>query len=191
MSIIRSSTVYYAVLRSGGTVQLQFPECSRWLSCRDSQCSSSPTECAAVRFRIFRALGSGPILTGDFVGFYYIYRGPSWFSMKRGIGQTDTCPRSPSNSDGFNTCSKWHTCRTDVFQIYARGKRLGAGITGSDTIALYYPGVRRSGFVQYNGNSDSVGLSQCLLQNSNNLRPPTRAAFNNCKAGNFGIKIID
>ena len=175
-----------AVLMSGSTVALRLSGCGRWLTCRSRFCSSTHRACAAARFKMFKSR-PGPILTGDFIGLHYSYGRPSWFSLKNNVGQKSVCPGTPSVF-GFKTCPLWHTCQTEVFQIYAKGKGLGARITNKDIVALYHPGVTASGFVQFL--SSKVRLSQCLLQKSGNCRPPSVSAFHRCKADTVQINIF-
>jgi hypothetical protein len=174
------------VLMSGSTVGLRLSGCGRWLTCRTTFCSSTHRACAAARFKMFKSR-PGPILTGDFIGLHYSYGRPSWFSLKNCVGQKSVCPGTPSVF-GFKTCPLWHTCQTEVFQIYAKGKGLGARITNKDIVALYHPGVTASGFVQFL--SSKVRLSQCLLQKSGNCRPPSVSAFHRCKADTVQINIF-
>ena len=169
-------------LRSGCRISLKSPTCNQWLACRNTECSSSAADCPAARFQIKRALGNGRILTGDFVFFNYNYGGSSLFSMTNGVGQKSNCPVA------IGECT-WYKCSNEVFQIYAKGKGIGEAIMNEDIVALYHSSVSRNGFVQFLSNR--VGLSQCPLQMSGYVRPPSEAAFNYCEGDSAEIKIYD
>ena len=127
---------------------------------------------------MYRALGTGNILTGDFVALYY-NRDSKWFSMINGKGQRSDCHGSPTAKTGFSACGKWTECGSSVFRVYAKGKAIGATITDQDSIALLHPASDGNTFVHFL--EESVVVSKCLLENSNNTLPSHRNAWNLCK----------
>lgn len=187
---------HLTVLKHGSAIALQLVENNRWLSCnRVKYCATEPcpglffdrpdgVRCRGEAFWIYRAAGPGNICTGDFVGLYY--RSNTWFSMKNKVGQRSYCPGRINSYYGFNSYAKWCTCGAEIFQVYAKGKGIGAIITNQDTIALYYPCGRT--FVQFQ-NTGQCG-STCMLQKSGYSRPPSNAAFDQCKGDSVELTIF-
>lgn len=99
------------------------------------------------------------------------------------------CPGSPNAAYGFKSYRSWFTCPTEVFQVYAKGKGIGATIRNGDTIALYHPGVTTNGYVRFY--SSAVRLSQCMVQQSKYVRPPSTTAFGQCRWDSVQINIYD
>ena len=191
-----SSFLPSIVLKHGSAIALQLVQNDLWLSCnRVKYCATEPcpglffdspdgATCRGEAFWIYRAKGYGNILTGDLVGLYY--RSNTWFSMTGSRGQRSYCPGTINPRYGFNNCGKWYSCGGEVFQVYAKGKGIGATITDQDTIALYYPcGNTYVQFLSYG----QYG-STCLLNKSALSRPPRDAAFDQCKGDSVEITIF-
>ena len=187
------------MLGHGCTVALQLMLKDFWLGCPfpDDKCAGAGcpqlyfegndwTRCWGEVFRLYRAVGPGNILNGDFVGLYYP-RENKWFSMFQGFGRLLTCPGNPSTAHGFQDFQKWFQCGAEVFQIYAKGKPIRATITDQDTISLYYPTDIRNVVFGTNG----AALSQCMLEKSSFSLPPNNQAFDECKYMSVDITIRD
>ena len=184
----------YPELSHESTVALQFMQRHHWLSCPSTTCGggicpehcfeeSDWTHCWGQVFRMYRAAGPGNILNGDFVGLYYVHEN-KWFSMWEGLPHKATCPGNPSSASGFQEYLKWFKCAGEVFQVYAKGKSIGAKIIDQDIISLYYPAD-----VHHVVFSNEVSLSRCMLQTSQfnlNLLATTQP-FDDCE--NMGVYI--
>lgn len=185
--------LYYAELLQGDLVALGFGDMSYWLSCRRSTCDADDCpgfsfersdfdRCLGEVFRMYHAAGHGYILSGDFVGLYYLHE-RKWFSMYTGSPRKTSCPGDPIYTSGFEDFQKWFTCPGEVFQVYAIGKPLGAKINNYDPIVLYYPaGIK---YVVFKGTG--VTLSRCMLEKSGFSRPPNNEHSYNtmCEDGNY------
>jgi hypothetical protein len=191
------STSSGRVLGNGCTVALQLNENHLWLGCAGGHCLGAPcpgkffegadwTKCWGEVFQLYRALGPGNIVVGDFVGLYYKREG-KWFSMLNGKGLKSTCPGSPNSQSGFSELEKWFICGGEVFQIYAKGKGLGAEIKDQDAITLYVPLTTRN--VKFLQQEDIY--STCIMEKSGYNRPPSNEAFDQCPSESVEITIYD
>ena len=195
---VKSLFVYiHSVLDHGCTVGLQLLQNDRWLGCAGSHCIGATcpglffdgnewSACYGEVFRIVRPLGAGHILTGDFVALYYP-RESNWFSVFTGRGQKSPCPGTFNEQHGFVRFEKWFECGGEVFQVFAKGKGYGETITDQDTLSFYYPLGRT--YVKFL--IDQVVASQCMLEKSDNKRPPSNEAFDRCLSDSVEITISD
>lgn len=181
------------VLAQGSTVSLQLMQNDRWLDCAGDRCNGAGCpglffegndlkNCQGEIFKMYRASGSGSILSGDFVGLYYPH-GKQWFSMFNGRGHKQGCPGKPSTTLGFERIRNWLHCSAEVFQVYAKGKPEGAEITDQDTISLYYPNSRNNVVFK----TDEIVLDTCMMKKSGDSRPPSNHAFDVCT--NMAVEI--
>ena len=100
------------MVQHGSIIALQYAfSKAYWLGCHEGSCKGigSPrmfmtgsdwTRCGGEIFQIYRALGAGPINSGDFVGFYMPYIRGNWFSMWGNRGRRLTCPGMPTTQTG-------------------------------------------------------------------------------------------
>ena len=189
--------LYHPALSQGSTVALQFMHPGHWLTCARSRCDygtcpgdsfeeSDWTTCWGQVFQMYRGAGPGNIVNGDFVGLYYPH-GDRWFSMWEGVAQKASCPGNPSSASGFQDFKKWFKCAGEVFQVYAKGKQLGATIIDQDIITLYYPAdIQNVVFT-----SSEVTLSRCMGEKSDYSRPPNNHVFDECENMDVRISIHD
>ena len=188
------------MLFQGGSVALNLLTGNHlWFSCWGSKnCHTDPcagkifqdsekVTCRGEVFEIYRRLGAGVILTGDFVGLYYREEG-NWFAVTNGVGQKSDCPGEPTIINGFSHYSKWPECGDSAFQIYAKGKPLGAIITDKDTLAIFHPGLTEKTYVEFL--SETIGTSTCLWDASDYVRPPPNSAFDECVDNTVVLTIL-
>ena len=168
-----------------------------WLSCVQGYCNGAPCpgvffdghdlkRCGGEVFRVFRAAGPGNILNGDFIGLYFPAQN-TWFSLLLGKGHKNRCPGNPHGTFGFQDFTRWFRCSGEVFQVYVKGKKLGAPIVDQDTLSLYYPGGIKNAIFTPKG----ITLSTCMLDKSGFTRPPNHQAFDECKYMGVEITILD
>ena len=121
---------------------------NNWLGCPDYKCNRKPcprlymegsdwTTCWGEVFQIYRKSGPGALRVGDIVGIYYPREG-NWLSLNLGFGHKHPCPGHPSHAHGFSGPEKWTKCWGEVFEIYARGKGMGATISSHDHVTIFY-----------------------------------------------------
>ena len=186
------------VLGQGRTIGLQLLQNDLWVGCAGRVCAGATCpgvffegsdwqNCWGEVFEIYRALGSGNIVSGDFVGLYYP-RERKWFSMWEGYGRKLTCPGAPSQEYGFEDEDRWYLCGGEVFRVYAKGKSIGDTITDQDTLSFYYYTVDIKN-VRFLPNG--INLSECMLDLSDRKRPPSNHAFDQCKYESVEITIYD
>ena len=105
--------------------------------------------------------------------------------MNGGYGRKTTCPGLPTTTYGFVNAYRWYICGSEVFQIYARGKTIGATITDQDTVALYCYSC--NSYLKFT--TSSVTMSKCLIQKSAGNSFPHVGAFDQCKGDSVEITI--
>ena len=140
----------------GSTVMIQFDK-SSYLRCPRSgfgycstnQCpgmvvkSNDWARCGENVFEIYHSTRPGVIRVGDYVALY-LPRARKWFSMYTNKGRLQRqCPGLPNKIYGFHRKDYWQHCGSEVFRIYAEGKRNGQIIKDEDTITLYHPAGRQ------------------------------------------------
>ena len=157
-----------------------------WLGCAGNHCGKAGCprlfmegkdwdSCWGEVFQIYRQSGPGTVKVGDVVGIYYP-RGRKWFG---GGTRKAGCPGNPTMQHGFASAKHWGACWGEVYQIYARGKRIGESIESHDAIAIYYIHAKRwVGLVGQNS-----GLSTC----PGKTRPPPPDRYEICWGESFEI----
>ena len=135
----------------GATIALQpLYQKLNWLGCAGNRCGKAGCprlfmegkdwhSCWGEVFQIYRQSGPGTVKVGDVVGIYYP-RGQKWFGQ--GVGKQG-CPGNPTMQHGFESAQHWGRCWGEVYQIYARGKRIGESIESHDAIAIYHIRFKR------------------------------------------------
>ena len=107
--------------------------------------------------------------------------------MLQGKASKSTCPGNPTTNAGFSSHLKWFICGSEVFQIYAKGKRVGDKITDQDDIAFYAPFEVQT--VQFKLEQHTI--SNCMVQAGSYQRPFNAAAFDKCPEDSVEITIYD
>ena len=120
------------------------------------------------------------------MGLYYP-RERLWFSLFENYGRKLPCPGLPTQQFGFYHPDSWKHCGAEVFQIYAKGKGIGAVITDQDTLNFYFPVAHT--YVQFR--NDKILTSKCLLNFSSQQRPPNNHAVDVCYLEAVEITIRD
>ena len=154
-----------------------------WFTCYLTQCARSTCPgifitlndwkiCFGEVFQIYRRSGPGPVKAGDEVGLYYP-RAQKWVGCTSGTCEQKSCPGTPSWVHGFQDAQRWKPCWGEVFNIYAAGKTVGATITKSDTIMLYYG--KTSQWLNF-GNPTAAAIGSC----PGATRPPTISTYEKC-----------
>ena len=134
--------------------------------------------CAGEVFEIYRRLGSGNVLVGDFVGLHYPYTSGNWLGCSLDNCAKATCPGQATDEYGFATEEKWYNCWGEVFRIYAAGKDSGDPIESGDDIFLYYLNDHK--YVTLN---TKTGKATCPGEN----RPPPISQYDTCYDEVFNI----
>ena len=131
-------------------------------------------------FQIFHSNGLGVIRVGDYVALYFP-TAKKWFSMYRNQGHLQIqCPGLPNKIYGFHREDSWQYCGSEVFRIYAEGKKNTDIIEDGDTITLYYPCGK-----QYL----KLGAGTPILNSCPGGPPPRATAYDSCVGEVFEIRL--
>lgn len=174
----------------GATIALQLIyQKLQWLGCAGNPCGKAGcprlfmegndwNACWGEVFQIYRQSGPSPVKVGDVIGIYFP-RGQSWFALSGGRGHKEGCPGKPTTRYGFQSPHQWRVCWGEVFQIYAKGKKIGDIIESHDAIMIYF--IRGQKWVGLVGNNPD--LRDC----PGKTRPPPSDRYDICWGEIFEI----
>ena len=163
-----------------------------WLGCWESVCDlrmcpsfhnrhQDFNECIG---EVFQIIGEGPnaapIRVGQRIRFRYLYKHNTWIGCHQGRDRCEqnTCPGSTIQGKDFSRCT------SEIFRMYARGKKNGDVIHSGDVVMLYHVqnGIPRYVSIQGKKSYDDTSLNFCP-----GLAPPAYLSYGICSKNVFRI----
>ena len=159
-----------------------------WLSCKDSTCDLQSCSVANYQYfdgrcygEEFQIISNGTnyntIKSGQEIRLRYLHQLKTWMTCS---GNTycgkSTCPGTSALGGDFNRC------KTDIFRIFAHGKRDGEVIHNGDIVMFYYIHFGKYVTIQGERYGDDASLSFCP-----GIAPPAYLSFGLCSKTVFRI----
>ena len=161
-----------------------------WLGCAGSRCGSAncPSQhynyyryfderCYGERFQIIgKGTNHSPIKSGQQVRLRYLKEHNTWVSYRSGYCKKGTCSGTTSQGSNFNRC------HTEIFRIYARGRRNGEVVYNDDVIMLYSDSANKYVSIQGENSGDTASFNFCP-----GVTPPAYLSYGICSKNAFHI----
>ena len=133
--------------------------------------------CYGERFQIIgKGTNHNPIKSGQQIRLRYLHEHKTWVSFQNGKCEKGTCSGTTSQGSNFNRC------HTEIFRIYARGKRNGEVVYNDDVVMLYSDSACKYVSIQGQNNGDAASFNFCP-----GVVPPAYLSYGICSKNAFRI----
>ena len=128
----------------------------------------------------FQIIGEGtnhsPIKSGQQIRLRYLKEHNTWVNLLGSYCGKGTCSGTTSQGKNFNKCY------TEIFRIYARGKRNGEVVYNDDVIMLYNNNYNKYVSIQGENNGNAASFNFCP-----GITPPAYLSYGICSKNTFRI----